>query len=143
LCYIAFQAFRPLPQVPLFVGDLDKYPSDSVNLDFVNTHFFDDVASKEFETLPLQLVRDANGAFTVFFARSTRPDEAQLIPRQCIVEWDDSLLEVLELCGGTRWSREGKYLSGPAPRDLDRFPVSIQDGKLYIEPKLVKGAAHP
>ena len=116
MCYIAFQAFRPLPQVPLFVGDLDKYQNDSVTLEFINTQFFDEVASKQFETLPLQVVRDGNGAINVFFARSTNPDQAQLIPRQCVVEWDDSLLEFLELCGGSRWSREGKYLSGAAPR---------------------------
>lgn len=143
LCYIASAAFRPAPLVPVLVGEFDEYPPDSVNIEFINGTFFDDTANKDLETIPLLVVRDAAGNFTVFLARSTRQEEAILVPRTCLVEWDDSLEEFLELCGGSRWTREGKYISGPAPRDLDRFPMRVDDGKLFIDLKLEKGAAHP
>lgn len=143
LCYIVSTAFRPPPVEPLFVGELDEYPLNSVNLEFINARVFDDTANKEMETLPLQVVRDANGTITVFLARSTRQSEAILIPRSCVVNWDDSLQKFLELCGGSQWNRDGTYAAGPAPRNLDQFPARVENGRVWIEPKLVKGAAHP
>ncbi len=142
LCYIVYSAFKPVPPAPLFVGDLDQFPPNSINKQFVNADFFDDTSNREIQTLPLQVVRDTNGNFTVFFARSTRPEEAALIPRQCLVDWDDSLQTFLELCAGSQWTREGKYLAGPAPRDLDRFPAHVENGKLYIDLQLEKGVPH-
>lgn len=143
LCYIVSYAFRPPPLVPQYVGDVDEYPLNSVNKEFINAQFFDETANKVQETLPLQVVRDPNGNFTVFFARSTRASEAQLIPGQCVVEWDESLEKFLELCAGSMWDRSGKYVAGAAPRDLDRFPAHVENGKLYIDLKLEPGAAHP
>lgn len=142
LCYIASSAFRPVPLVPVLVGEFDEYPLNSVNVEFINANFFDDTANKELETVPLQVVRDAAGNFTVFLARSTHQEEAILVPRSCLVEWDESLQQFLELCAGSRWSRDGKYIAGPAPRDLDRFPVHTENGKLFIDLLLQKGAAH-
>ncbi len=142
ICNIAVSAFRQTPPAPIQVGTLDEFPSNSINKVFVNADFFDDTANKQIQTLPLQVVRDANGNFTVFFARSTRQDEAILIPGQCIVDWDDSLKTFLELCGGSQWSREGKYIAGPAPRDLDRFPSHVENNMLYIDLNLIKGATH-
>lgn len=143
LCWIVSNAFRPPPQVPVYVGDLDQFPPNSINKKFIDGPFFDETANKDQDTLPLAVVRDANGNFTVFYARSTNPAEAILVPRQCVVEWDDSLQHFLELCGGSTWDRNGKYISGPAPRDLDRFPPHVTDGKLYIDLTLQRGAAHP
>ncbi len=142
LCYIASFAFRPPAQGPVYVGDVDEFPPNSVNKEFINATFFDETSNKELQTIPLAVVREANGTFTVFFARSTRDSEAVLIPQQCVVDWDDSLAQFLELCGGSIWTREGKYVTGPAPRDLDRFPAHVQEGKLYIDLKLEPGAAH-
>lgn len=141
LCYIISQAFRAPVVAPTFVGELDEYPNNSVNLEFINARFFDSTANKEVETLPLQVVRDANGNFTVFFARSTNPDQAIQSPSSCVVGWDESLQEFLELCAGSRWTRAGKYSAGPAPRDLDRFPARVENGKLYIELNTEAGAA--
>jgi hypothetical protein len=38
-------------------------------------------------------------------------------------------------CGGSTYDRQGKLVFGPAPRDLDRFPVTIssKDGVEQIE----------
>lgn len=142
LCYVVSQAFRPPPIARIYVGDVNEYPANSVNLEYVNADFFDPTANRQVETLPLQVVRDANGNFTVFFARSTRQAEAILIPRTCVVEWDDSLEKFLELCGGAQWNRDGSYAAGPAPRDLDRFPAHIENGQLWIDLMLENGAPH-
>lgn len=143
VCYVGISAFRPPPQEPIYVGDVDEYPAGTVNKEFVNADFFDATAAKQQETLPLQVAHDANGDWTVFYARSTNPDEAVLVPRQCVVEWEESLEQFLELCGGSRWTRAGKYVAGPAPRDLDTFPAHVADGKLYIDLTLIQGAARP
>lgn len=143
LCYIVSQAFRPIPVVPIAVGTIDEYPFNSVNLEFVNGRFFDPLANKELDTIPLQVVRDENGGFRVFFARSTNQSEAILIPRTCIVEWDNSIQQFLELCGGSRWLRDGTYVAGPAPRNLDQFPAREENGTLFIDLKLEQGGARP
>lgn len=143
LCYIVSTAFRPPPNIPAVVGDVDEFPPGSINKEFINAIWFDDTANKQIETLPLAVVRDANGSFTVFLARSTRQAEAILIPQQCVVEWDDSLARFLELCGGSQWTLDGKYAAGPAPRDLDRFPAHVENGQLLIDLQLIKGAPHP
>lgn len=143
LCFIVSQAFRPIPIVPIAVGTLDEYPAGSVNLEFINGRFFDELANKELETIPLQVVRDENGNFTVFFARSTRQSEAILAPRACIVEWDNSIQQFLELCAGSRWARDGTYQGGPAPRNLDKFPARVENGTLFVELQLEKGAPRP
>jgi hypothetical protein len=140
LCYVVSQAFRPLPVVPQLVGEMSEYPPNSANLEFINARFFDDTANKEFETIPLQVVRDEAGTITVFFARSTRSTEAALIPGSCVVEWNDSLSKFLELCGGSQWNRDGSYAAGPAPRNLDRFPARVEEGNVFIDLKLEKGA---
>lgn len=143
LCYILSTAFRPAPVVPVLVGDVTEYSLGTTNLEFINGNFFDDTANKILDTIPLQVVRDASGNFTVFLARSTRQDEAILIPRTCLVEWDESLSKFLELCGGSQWNLDGTYAAGPAPRNLDRFPVRVENGELYIDLTLQKGAARP
>ncbi len=36
-------------------------------------------------------------------------------------------------CHGTVFNRAGDYLSGPAPRGLDRHPVEIEDGVVLVD----------
>lgn len=143
LCYTAFAAFRPPPKEPVYVNDVSVYAPNSINKYFINAEFFDPASNLELETLPLQIVRGAGDDFTIFFARSANPTEAVLIPRQCVVDWDESLMQFLELCGGSRWTRQGAYVAGPAPRGLDKFPAHVQDGKLYMDLELIQGAPRP
>lgn len=46
-------------------------------------------------------------------------------------------------CHGSKFTRAGDYVAGPAPRGMDRYPTSIgSDGLLYIDTgKKVQGAA--
>lgn len=38
-------------------------------------------------------------------------------------------------CHGSKFSRSGQYVAGPAPRGMDRYPTSVNadDGLLYID----------
>jgi cytochrome b6-f complex iron-sulfur subunit len=50
--------------------------------------------------------------------------------RGCTVEPEGEELECP--CHGSRYTMEGKLLGGPAPRDLETYPVRQEDGALYI-----------
>ncbi len=57
----------------------------------------------------------------------------------CFVMWQPTVEQFRDPCGGAAWARDGKYEFGPAPRDLDSFPVRVQNGAVFIEFKLVRG----
>src|SRR5215208_5650048 len=35
-------------------------------------------------------------------------------------------------CHGSIYNRYGQIISGPAPRPMDRFPVEVREGRLYV-----------
>ncbi len=145
ICFMVASGVASRAPRPLKVADLGDLAPNSVTLEYVNAEFVDPVTNKELATLPLQLVRDAADGIVIFFARSTHPVHGALIPRQCVVEWNATAPtpRFEEPCGGSKWTREGKYLEGPAPRDLDRFPVQLANGEVKIELQLIRGEPHP
>lgn len=40
--------------------------------------------------------------------------------------WDEG-------CGGSQWDAAGHEIFGPAPGDLDRFPVSLRSGRVWVD----------
>jgi len=50
----------------------------------------------------------------------------------CGVPFCDSSGQFECPCHGSVFSRGGDYLTGPAPRGMDRYPVDEEDGLLYI-----------
>jgi cytochrome b6-f complex iron-sulfur subunit len=50
----------------------------------------------------------------------------------CRVPWCDSSRWFECPCHGSRYNRWGEYEFGPAPRGLDRFPVELQDGNVFV-----------
>lgn len=63
---------------------------------------------------------------------------------RCILTWNidgDGLLR--DPCFGSVYTAEGKYISGPSPRDLDVIPSYVQDGVLWVEPRIIYGETHP
>ena len=36
-------------------------------------------------------------------------------------------------CHGSKYRLHGEYYAGPAPRGLDRFPITIEDGKVMVD----------
>ncbi len=50
----------------------------------------------------------------------------------CRVPWCDSSRWFECPCHGSRYNRWGEYQFGPAPRGLDRFPVELEDGNVFV-----------
>lgn len=47
----------------------------------------------------------------------------------CLLGWDDQAHEFACPCHGSRFDATGRHLTGPAPRDMDRFAVTIVDAE--------------
>ena len=80
------------------------------------------------------LVRDDAGSFTAFFARSTFHGAP--------VNWVPEKNHFEDVRIGSKWDKGGHYYEGPDPRDLDRFPVTVQDGQVIIVLDLIQGTSH-
>lgn len=52
----------------------------------------------------------------------------------CAYHWEMSKQEFVCPCHSSVFSIDGKVVSGPAPRPLDRFPVRLEGDKLWIQP---------
>jgi len=50
----------------------------------------------------------------------------------CAYHWDDSRREFLCPCHNSLFAMDGKVISGPAPRPLDRYDVKVEGNKLFI-----------
>jgi menaquinol-cytochrome c reductase iron-sulfur subunit len=50
----------------------------------------------------------------------------------CAYHWDDSKTEFVCPCHNSLFGLDGKVLSGPAPRPLDRYETKVQNGKLLL-----------
>lgn len=40
-------------------------------------------------------------------------------------------------CHGSKYSRAGEYRAGPAPRSLDRFPITVENGVVSVDTGIV------
>ncbi|MBS1873751.1 MAG: Rieske (2Fe-2S) protein [Acidobacteria bacterium] len=59
----------------------------------------------------------------------------------CAYHWDEQGRHFLCPCHTSTFGLDGKVLSGPAPRPLDRFEAKVQNGKVLIGPIRKGGAA--
>ncbi len=50
----------------------------------------------------------------------------------CRVRWHADVGEYICPCHNAHFTKDGKVISGPAPRPLDRFQTKIDKGMLYI-----------
>ena len=50
----------------------------------------------------------------------------------CAYHWDEARSEFLCPCHNSVFSADGKVISGPAPRPLDRYQTTIDNGKLLV-----------
>jgi Rieske Fe-S protein len=56
----------------------------------------------------------------------------------CAYHWDDKANNFLCPCHNSVFSIDGKVVSGPAPRPLDRYVTKIDQGKLLIGSEIQK-----
>lgn len=50
----------------------------------------------------------------------------------CAYHWDERKREFLCPCHSSNFSLEGKVLSGPAPRPLDRYETKVENNKVLL-----------
>ena len=50
----------------------------------------------------------------------------------CAYHWDDKNLNFLCPCHTSVFDKDGKVLTGPAPRPLDRYQSKVENGKIYL-----------
>jgi menaquinol-cytochrome c reductase iron-sulfur subunit len=53
----------------------------------------------------------------------------------CPYRWDASKQAFLCPCHGAVFSKEGDVVSGPPPKPLQRFPVKVESGNIYVLPE--------
>lgn len=92
------------------VGKVDDFPPGSV------THIPDG---------RFYLSRLPDGGFLAIYQRCTHLG--------CNVPWDQTANAFVCPCHNSQFSSDGSLLSPPAPRPLDLFPVSIEDGVVKVD----------
>jgi cytochrome b6-f complex iron-sulfur subunit len=51
----------------------------------------------------------------------------------CLYKWEPSTVRFECPCHGSKFSREGFYIEGPAPRSLDTFAVREENGEVIVD----------
>lgn len=51
----------------------------------------------------------------------------------CLYKWEQANYRFECPCHGSKFTREGFYIEGPAPRSLDTFLVSIENGEVAVD----------
>ena len=73
---------------------------------------------------------------------SNRKDFVVFDPRcthlGCPYRWDEQKKQFLCPCHTAVFGVDGRVVSGPPPRALDRFPAKVVGGRLFILPKPVR-----
>lgn len=114
------------------VGEISTIPiGDPVKLDFVQRKK-DGWVTIEGRSSAWVVTPDGSN-FTVFDPRCTHLG--------CPYRWDAAKKEFLCPCHTAVFDIDGKVLSGPPPRPLDRFASKVVGGKLLIQPLAKKQEA--
>jgi len=92
------------------VGKVDDFPAGSVS-HISNGRFY--------------LARLADGGFLALYQRCTHLG--------CNVPWDQAQGAFVCPCHNSQFTTEGNVVNPPAPRPLDLFPISIQEGQVIVD----------
>lgn len=92
------------------VGKVDDYPPGSI------THIPDG---------RFYLARLQDGGFIALYQRCTHLG--------CNVPWDQATGTFICPCHNSKFSPEGEVLNPPAPRPLDLFPLTIENGEIKVD----------
>jgi len=91
-------------------GLVDDFPPNSVT-HITNGRFY--------------IVRDPDGGFLAVYHRCTHLG--------CTVPWDQTARKFICPCHNSQFDQQGVVQNPPAPRALDLFPVSIEDGQIKVD----------
>ena len=90
------------------------------------------VAIGELHKAPVFLARQPDGRFVAFLGRSTHLG-CRIVLAGTIPTIANDRAAFYDPCGGSVWAIDGTCLGGPAPRNLDRFPLTIVAGHAHLD----------
>jgi cytochrome b6-f complex iron-sulfur subunit len=104
---------------PLYIAEAQSYvmPFDEASL-----------AGTDFEQIPV-----VAGGFTALWQKC--------VHLGCRVPWCGSSQGFECPCHGSKYNAHGEFFAGPAPRNLDRFQVSVENGRFLINTGVVEQTA--
>jgi cytochrome b6-f complex iron-sulfur subunit len=81
---------------------------------------------------------EGNGDSAVYLATGAKEAKMQALYRKCVhLGCSPPFCNTSYLfecpCHGSKYRLSGEYFGGPAPRGLDRFPISIEGGKVVVD----------
>jgi cytochrome b6-f complex iron-sulfur subunit len=91
-------------------GNIEQYPVGSVT-HIPNGRFY--------------LARLADGGFLALYQRCTHLG--------CNVPWDQTQGGFICPCHNSQFTTQGEVVNPPAPRPLDLFPITIEDGRVMVD----------
>lgn len=103
----------PLPNL-MQIGSLSDYPPSA------EPHAFNSGNQQ------LWIVH-ADNELLVFDSRTTHHT------RRCRVLWLAATQRFEDPCLGTKFTLDGTYVEGPAPRNLDYYPYKIENGAIWVD----------
>jgi menaquinol-cytochrome c reductase iron-sulfur subunit len=68
---------------------------------------------------------EGEGNFVVFSRACTHLN--------CLVRWNGSKSQFFCPCHGGVFDKDGKVIAGPPPRPLEKLPVKVENGLLYVK----------
>ncbi len=89
----------------------------------------------------IHLVRFEDGDFRALSGRS--PHLGEMVPWRPDFSWEGTFGWFREPCHGDTYAMDGMRVFGPAPRDLDRFDIRIEDGVVWVDVTAVTRGVRP
>jgi cytochrome b6-f complex iron-sulfur subunit len=106
------------PSMKFKAGRVDNFPPDSVTLD---------------KEQKVYIVRAKEGYFYAVSAVCTHLG--------CITNWKSEQEIIACPCHGSKYTKEGNVIEGPAPRSLPRFSMTLDDkGQIIVDKSQIVGA---
>lgn len=112
---VSYKFFAPSTEAGQFggmieAGLVDDFPPGSV---------------AEFKEGRFYLVRTMEGGFIAIYRKCTHLG--------CAVPWNQAEQKFICPCHASEFEMDGQVMNPPAPRPLDRFGVSIADGRVTVD----------
>ena len=78
---------------------------------------------------------DTTGKFWLVNTEDAGPKALYMVCTHlgCLYKWEASNGRFECPCHGSKFTREGNYIEGPAPRSLDHFDITIEDGQVVVD----------
>ena len=78
---------------------------------------------------------DANGKFWLITTEEGDPKALYMVCTHlgCLYKWEASNGRFECPCHGSKFTHDGYYIEGPAPRSLDTFEMGVEDGQVVVD----------